>query len=124
MKKYNVDINHIIRHFDVNGKPCPKPYVDNAKWQDFKNKLTESEDLTMSQYEELKKSIDGLRSTVDKLANPMIYNYIDDNMPDWAKPTIQKLVDKGILKGSGNGLNLTEDLMRILVINDRAGIYD
>ena len=124
MKKYNVDINHVIRHFDVNGKPCPKPYVDNAKWKAFKNKLTESGDLTMTQYEELKKSIEGLTSAVDKLANPMIYNYIDANMPDWAKPTIQKLVDKGILKGDGNGLNLTDDLMRILVINDRAGLYD
>ena len=93
-------------------------------WHEFKNKLTESGDLTMSQYEELKKSIEGLRNIVDKLANPMIYNYIDDNMPNWAKPTIQKLVNKGVLKGNENGLNLTEDLMRILVINDRAGIYD
>ena len=54
------------------------------------------EELTMSQYQELNKRI-------DKLENPMIYNYIDDNMPDWAKPTIQKLVDKGILKGQSNG---------------------
>lgn len=78
------------------------------------NKI-ESEDLTLSQYEELKNT---------KQDKPFIYNYIDDNMPEWAKPTIQKLVDKGILKGDDNGLNLTEDLMRILVINDRAGLYD
>ena len=45
-------------------------------------------------------------------------------MPEWARPTIQKLVDKGVLKGDGNGLNLTEDLMRMLVINDRGGLYD
>lgn len=77
---------------------------------------TEGE-LTMTQYEELKNMIDSLYS-------PMIYNYIDDNMPDWAKPTIQKLVDKGVLKGNEDGLNLTEDLMRMLVINDRAGLYD
>ena len=54
----------------------------------------------------------------------MVYNYIDENMPEWARPTIQKLVDKGILKGNENGLNLTEDLMRILVIYDRSRIYD
>ena len=46
------------------------------------------------------------------------------NMPDWAKPTVKKLVDKNVLKGDGEGLNLTEDLMRMLVINDRIGIYD
>ena len=53
----------------------------------------------------------------------MIYNYIDNNMPEWARPTIQKLVDRGILKGDGDGLNLDENLMRLLVINDRAGLY-
>lgn len=53
-----------------------------------------------------------------------VYNYIDDNMPDWAKPTIQKLVNKGYLKGDEEGkLGLTTDLLRVLVINDRAGIY-
>ena len=54
----------------------------------------------------------------------LIYDYIDDNMPDWAKPTIQKLVNKGYLKGDEEGkLGLTTDLLRVLVINDRAGIY-
>ena len=71
----------------------------------------------MTQYEELKKMI-------ENISNPMIYNYIDDKMPEWAKPTIQKLVDKGALKGDENGLGLTDELLRILVINDRAGIYD
>ena len=75
-------------------------------------------------FNELVNAVSNLAEKVDKLTNPMIYNYIDDNMPEWARPTIQKLVDKGILKGDENGLNLTEDLMRILVINDRAGIYD
>ena len=82
----------------------------------------------MSQYEELKEAITELTAKITnlgaKLKNPMVYNYIDDNMPEWARPTIQKLVDKGILKGGDDGLNLTEDLMRILVINDRAGLYE
>ena len=54
----------------------------------------------------------------------MIYNYIDSNMPDWARPTIQKLVDKGFLKGDAVGeLGLTYDMMRMFVVNDRAGLY-
>ncbi len=85
--------------------------------------IIESGDLTMTQYEELKNMINEIGSKVDKLANPMIYNYIDDNMPDWAKPTIQKLIDRGALKGNENGLSLTEDLIRMLVINDRMGLY-
>lgn len=53
----------------------------------------------------------------------MRYKYYDD-MPDWAKPTVSKLVKKGYLKGEGGGvLNLTEDSLKLLVINDRAGLY-
>ena len=57
-------------------------------------------------------------------AKSVIYDYVDDNMPEWARPTIQKLVDKGFLKGDEDGkLGLTYDLMRMLIINDRAGVY-
>lgn len=73
-----------------------------------------------SDMEELK----ALEKRVQTLENPMIYNYVDENMPEFARPTIQKLMDKGILKGEGSGLNLNYEMLRILVINDRAGIYD
>ena len=53
----------------------------------------------------------------------MRYKYYDD-MPDWAQPTVSKLVKKGYLKGEGGGvLNLTEDTLKVLVVNDRAGCY-
>ena len=45
MDEFNIDINHIIRHYDVTGKTCPNPYVKNNKlktswtWTEFKNKL-------------------------------------------------------------------------------------
>ena len=52
-----------------------------------------------------------------------IYHYTAE-LPDWARPTIQKLLDKGIDAGESEAdLNLPENLMRILVINDRAGLY-
>jgi hypothetical protein len=45
-------------------------------------------------------------------------------MPDWAKATIQKLMDKGLLAGKGEaGLDLSEDMIRMFIINDRAGLY-
>ena len=79
--------------------------------------MNNGEDLTMGQYEELKQMI--------QAQQPMIYDYMDDNMPDWAKPTIQKLMDKGFLVGDDEGrLGLTMDAIRIFVANDRAGIYD
>ena len=53
----------------------------------------------------------------------MRYKYYDD-MPDWAKPTIAKLVRKGLLKGDCDGAhNLSEDALKVFVVNDRAGLY-
>ena len=53
------------------------------------------------------------------------YNYIDNNMPDSYKPTIQKLVNAGYLQGNEKGeLMLTTDMMRILTILDRNGTFN
>uniref|UniRef100_UPI003FED64AA peptidoglycan recognition protein family protein n=1 Tax=Agathobacter sp. TaxID=2021311 RepID=UPI003FED64AA len=40
MKKYNIDKAHVIRHFDVTGKPCPAYWTDDKKWKkEFLDKL-------------------------------------------------------------------------------------
>lgn len=53
------------------------------------------------------------------------YNSLEE-MPTYAKPTIKKLIDKGLLSGgsaAANDLNLTADMIRMLVLNDKAGLY-
>ena len=47
-----------------------------------------------------------------------------DEVPSWAKPTVKKLMDKGLLSGTDTGLDLELYMLRGLVINDRAGLYD
>ena len=40
MQKYNVPAENVIRHYDVTGKSCPAPMVDNPKlWEEFKNMI-------------------------------------------------------------------------------------
>lgn len=39
MDKYNIDIDHVVRHFDVNGKHCPIYFMDNAAWENFKDRI-------------------------------------------------------------------------------------
>ena len=80
--------------------------------------------------EEERKKFDSLAVQVEKLTkklnelNEKVYHYTAE-LPEWARPTIQKLMDKGIYAGnSESDLNLPETLMRVLVINDRAGLYD
>ena len=42
MSKYNVPVDRVIRHYDVNGKPCPAYWVDDALWeQEFHGRLTQ-----------------------------------------------------------------------------------
>lgn len=40
MAKYNVPIERVIRHFDVNGKKCPAYFVDATAWANFKARIT------------------------------------------------------------------------------------
>lgn len=87
--------------------------------------IEEDDELMSKEYDELKAEISALKAEVDKANSKMIYNYVDENMPEWAKPTMQKMMDKGLLKGDENGeLGLTDELLRVFVTNDRAGIYD
>ena len=81
------------------------------------------EDLTMAQYEELKNEISQLTETVKILAtelhdlkHPMIYNYIDNNMPEWARSAVSWAVKNGILNGDENGLNLDDKDLRYITM--------
>ena len=52
MKKYNVPLSRVCRHYDVTHKECPEPWVRNPKqWENFKKMLTEKEveDMTETQ---------------------------------------------------------------------------
>ena len=66
--------------------------------------------------------VGAVRPSYDKEVEEVRYNTVDE-CPDWARETIQKLIDKGYLGGNGQGLDLSHDMVRVLVINDRAGVY-
>lgn len=124
MQKYNVPVNKVIRHYDVCGKICPEPWVRNVdEWNDFKNRLEEN-DMTEAEVKKIAK----------KEANDLIYEYVTskkekvyntlDEVPDWGKATVKKLIHSGVIKGTDTGLDISNTLLRLLVINDRAGLYD
>lgn len=96
MQKYSIPVERVVRHYDVTRKLCPAPFVGAGagEWKNFKEALVAKR-----------------------------YNTLDE-MPGWAKPTIEKLLDKDILQGDGAGLDLSHDMVRMLVIQDRAGVFD
>ena len=118
MKQLNIPIERVVRHYDASRKNCPASMSSNnwTIWRNFKNKLSESEELTMSQYEELKKLIAENKEKV--------YHYTTE-IPEWGRSTVQKLLDKGYFKGeSASDLNLPESMLRIFVVLDRAKIFN
>lgn len=142
MNELNIGIDMVIRHNDVSGKTCPGSMTANnwALWWKFKDLVENGGGLTMSQYEELLNKINNQQTTINNLSkkvnelNKSInvvadyagikYNYIDNYMPDYARPVIKKLVDKGALNGEETGLQLSESDLRMLTIMDRLNIYD
>lgn len=124
IQELNIPIDRVVRHYDASRKNCPQSMSGNgwAQWYKFKEKL-KGEDLTMAQYEELKNEISQLTETVKVLAtelhdlkHPMIYNYIDKNMPEWAREAVSWAVENGILNGDENGLNLDDKDIRYITM--------
>ena len=124
MQELNIPIERVVRHYDASRKNCPQSMSGNgwAQWYEFKEKL-KGEDLTMAQYEELKNEISQLTETVKVLAtelsnlkHPIIYNYNDKNMPEWARSAVSWAVENGILNGDENGLNLDDKDLRFITM--------
>lgn len=120
MAKHHVPVSRVCRHYDVTHKDCPEPWVRNPRlWQKFKDMLTEEvEDMTEAQTRAIAKQEISKAESAKK-----VYNSVAE-CPAWAKDTVQKLVNKGFLQGDEKGrLELDTDLLRLLVINDRAHLY-
>ena len=121
MVKHHVPVSRVCRHYDVTHKDCPEPWVRNPRlWEKFKTMLTEKEveDMTEAQTRAIAKQEISKAESAKK-----VYNSVAE-CPAWAKDTVQKLVNKGFLQGDDKGkLALSTDLLRLLVINDRAHLY-
>ena len=137
MDKYGVPAGNVVRHYDVTHKSCPEPFVrDPALWEDFKRRLTEeTEEIDMEELQRLRTEFEQERAAKDAIINTMgqeiqalkdkhnemIYNYIDENMPEWAREPVGWFVNKGIIKGeSGGELGLTYKELRLYTVMYRA----
>lgn len=59
----------------------------------------------------------------EKEVSEVRYNTVAE-CPEWAQATVQKLIDRSILNGDGNGLDLSHDMVRLLVLLDRADAWE
>ena len=93
MKTYDIPADRVLRHYDVTGKACPAPFLAQEVWENFLEELMEE------RYDDLQ------------------------TVPAWGQPTVEKLTGRGFLQGDGTSLNLSRDMLRLLVILDRAGVF-
>ena len=74
MDKYSIDVDHVVRHYDVTGKDCPEPCVrDESLWRKFKARLTapvepEPKKEDDEVVEKKKVRLDGMASECDVMA--------------------------------------------------------
>lgn len=124
MTKYNIGISNVCRHYDVTGKVCPAPFVYNngtITWNDFIKRLGEN-DMTKEETQKLiAESLYPINKKLEEIQKT--YRYLED-IPNWAKETITKLVVDKIIVGidTVDGkplLDLTDSELRTIVIVDR-----
>ena len=120
MKKYSVPAENVIRHYDVTGKICPAPMVnDETQWQSFKASIAlgEEEEVNDMELQAALKELDALKARVAQLEEPdMIYNWVDENMPEWAREGVNYCVENGFIQGTGEGLGLDDKDLKYCTI--------
>lgn len=135
-----VDKQNMAVHRWFARKACPGDYLYNLHGEiaaevnrrlDAAEQKKNEEEIDM---DEVKKLLEELEKKITKSLTPTVYNTLEEIRREapWAESTVCKLIAKGAILGTngatdagGNpaGLALTMDLLRLLVINDRTGIY-
>ena len=97
MKKYNIPIENVVRHYDISGKFCPGIIGWNtnsgsdAEWIKFKARLKA---MVEPESEE-----DMTEQEVRKIVQDVL-NGNDTNPDDWAKAELREAIDLGITDGT------------------------
>ena len=72
MNLYDIDIHHVVRHYDVTGKPCPEPFLDTIDWEWFLEDIIDMTIDTLNNYEKVQYECGLEDSTMEYL---MDYTY-------------------------------------------------
>ena len=76
---------------------------------------------TTSALKSMYETPDNFKKTWEEDKMEKVYNWTLE-VPEWGRSTVQKLLNKGFLVGNDKGeLELTYTMLKLLVINDRAG---
>ena len=121
MEQYHIPPERVVRHYDVTGKWCPRPWMGEdvneyygttgeEQWESFKSALAQPPEER----------------------GATRYRYLTD-VPekDGFRAAVAELMDAGIVRGdgsdpNGNGdvIDLSRDMVRMMMFFRRAGMFD
>ncbi len=118
-------MNLMCDYYECTGERLPIKEVLRIRNKHTKDLLEEGKDLKTGYgvYSYTKKQIPDeldyikLKERVSEL-EPKVYNTLEE-VPSWARKDLSELVDKGVLKGTDEGLNLTLSDIRLLILSKR-----
>lgn len=106
MARYGIPLENVLRHYDVTGKLCPRPLIDEDKWAAFKARLEDT--MTQEQF------------------NAMMDIYLAQSrekpVSDWAKNTWDKAMATGVFDGTAPQNPLTREQAALVL--DRLGLLE
>ena len=111
MAKYGIDVDHVVRHYDVTGKLCPEPWVrDESLWRKFKARLTAPVELEPKK-EETKLTYDQFKALLQRYEKESE----GKNASAWAADAWKALTDAGITDGSAPQAPLTREQLAVML---------
>lgn len=101
MAKYDIPPENVVRHYDVTGKWCPRPFMGNdtneyygtsgnEQWERFKARLVANEEDFDMEINEARRQLTTCAGT-------------GDNPSAWARESAEFCKERGIFNGDGEG---------------------
>ena len=135
LNRYGFGCDRLHTHREWNGKQCPLFLLPH--WEAFKEKVNgylkeiKEEEEAMGILAEVNTMRDKLEAALreQEKVQGKRYHTLGDITSEYYRPTIDKLINKGVLKGKGGDgddteIDLSEDAVRLLVILDRTGVFE
>lgn len=125
-KLYGLTEKNIICHSEGHAMGIASGHADVMHWfprygksmdtfrADVSKALKGEEDMTPEEIRTIARE--------EAAAQTTIYQNLED-IPLWGKPTVEKLIKRGGITGDGDGIDIPYETLRLLVINDRMGLY-
>ena len=111
MARYGIPIDRVVRHYDVTGKNCPAPFVEDvAAWAAFKGRLVEPEekgDIELAK-EEMVGIVNEVLDAREREANAK-------PVADWASEAWAKVTVAGIMDGNRPWAPVTRQELAVII---------